>query len=167
MEAILRLLRVMSRARPVVLSLDDIHLGDPESLASLEYLADRLGSQRVLCVATERAEPDSDAGELVTSLLNRRVAARIELAALSQDRVEEMTGLALGTDFVPPEVLRGLNSPGHRPGARASPSRARKLEPSCLSLRLAREPLTSANALVSGFVLHLPFQGDVAMGCTF
>jgi predicted ATPase len=48
-EAMLRVLRVLARSRGCLLILEDIHWADPETLAVLEYLADNVSSERVLC----------------------------------------------------------------------------------------------------------------------
>ena len=55
-EAVLRLLRVLSPRAGCVLVLEDLHWADQETLALLEYLADNLAAERVLCLGTLRAE---------------------------------------------------------------------------------------------------------------
>ena len=44
----------------LVIALEDLHWADPDTLAVLEYLADNVGGERVMFVATSRDEPDSD-----------------------------------------------------------------------------------------------------------
>ena len=56
-EAVLRLLRALAPQAGCVLVLEDLHWADQETLALLEYLADNLAAERVLCLATLR-EPD-------------------------------------------------------------------------------------------------------------
>ena len=53
-EAVLRLLRVLSPDAGCLLVLEDLHWADGETLALLEYLADNLSAERVLCVGTLR-----------------------------------------------------------------------------------------------------------------
>jgi predicted ATPase len=68
---VLRLLRVLGRARGCLLMLEDLHWADPETLAVLEYLADHSSSERLLCVATLRAERSGAALELAAALDSR------------------------------------------------------------------------------------------------
>ena len=49
---------VAGRERGCLLVLEDLHWADPESLAVLEYLADNLAAERLVCLATLR--PDED-----------------------------------------------------------------------------------------------------------
>src|SRR6266699_2992454 len=52
-EAVLRLLSDLG-GKGTVLVLEDLQFADPESVAVVDYLADNLASERVLCVATLR-----------------------------------------------------------------------------------------------------------------
>jgi predicted ATPase len=54
----------------MVIALEDLHWADPDTLTLLEYLADNIGGERVLCVATGRDRPETTAG------LARRLAGR-------------------------------------------------------------------------------------------
>lgn len=69
-EAVLRLLRVLSPQAGGVLVLEDLHWADRETLALLEYLADNLAAERVLCVVTVRDE-GGDAAALARRLLKK------------------------------------------------------------------------------------------------
>ena len=69
-EAVIRLLRWAGAGAGLVVALEDLHWADPDTLAVLEYLADNLGGERVLCVATSRDQPGPAAG------LARRQAGR-------------------------------------------------------------------------------------------
>jgi predicted ATPase len=53
---VLRLLRLLSPQAGCLLVLEDLHWADGETLALLEYLADNLSAERVLCVGTLRDE---------------------------------------------------------------------------------------------------------------
>ena len=62
-EAVIRLLRWFSAGPDagLIIVLEDLHWADPDTLTLLEYLADNLGGERVLCVATSRDQPDTAA----------------------------------------------------------------------------------------------------------
>jgi predicted ATPase len=51
-EAVLRLLRWLSRPGGLVVVLEDLHWADPDSLTVIEYLADNLSAQPMLCLAS-------------------------------------------------------------------------------------------------------------------
>ena len=53
-EAVLRLLRALSPEAGCLLVLEDLHWADQETLALVEYLADNVASDRVLCLGTLR-----------------------------------------------------------------------------------------------------------------
>jgi len=53
-EAVVRLLRVLAAARPLVLVLDDLHRADDASLELLAFVTREIGSERVLLVGTFR-----------------------------------------------------------------------------------------------------------------
>ena len=52
----LQLLRALGPDTGCLLILEDLHWADRETLALLEYLADNLSAEPVLCVGTLRAE---------------------------------------------------------------------------------------------------------------
>ena len=56
-EGVLRFF-VSSADRGCVVVLEDLHWADPETLTILEYLADNLAAERVLCMVTVRDEHD-------------------------------------------------------------------------------------------------------------
>ena len=58
-EAVVRLLAVHGAGRGTVLLVEDLQWADPETLAVLDYLADALRGEPVLCVCTSR--PDGGA----------------------------------------------------------------------------------------------------------
>lgn len=63
-EAVLRLMRVVAGDRGCLVVLEDLHWADPEMLRIVEYLADNLTSERVLCLAALRDEYRSAGLEL-------------------------------------------------------------------------------------------------------
>ena len=108
-EGILRFLRVLAADHGCVVILEDLHWADPETVSVVEYLADNLVSERVLCVVTSRVEERTEVVDLARALQARRSAEVIEPARLTADEVAEMVGTCLGSDTIPPEVLALAN----------------------------------------------------------
>ena len=104
-EGILRFLRVLAADRGCVVVLEDLHWADPETLSVVEYLADNLASERILCIATARVEERTAAVGLARGLQARRSADIIEPARLTNAEVAEMVAGCLGRDTVPPEMV--------------------------------------------------------------
>ena len=95
-EAVLRLLRLLAGARGVLLGLEDLQWADPESLALVEYLAENVGTERLLLVGTVRDDEPS-APLLSLRELARRGAMRwLELGRLDQDEVVKLAAARLG-----------------------------------------------------------------------
>lgn len=96
-EGVLRLLRLLAGSRGVVLGLEDLQGADPESLALVEYLADNVGTERLLLVGTVR--DDQPSAPLVSLReLGRRGAVRwLELGRLAPDEVLELATARLGS----------------------------------------------------------------------
>jgi DNA-binding CsgD family transcriptional regulator/tetratricopeptide (TPR) repeat protein len=108
MEAILRLLRLSSGPRGLLLVIEDVHSADQETLGTIEYISDRLEAERILCVATDRSDLDGISGNLITSLVGRRVADRVELHPLTREEVETLARVALGSESIPSPLLDAL-----------------------------------------------------------
>jgi DNA-binding CsgD family transcriptional regulator len=108
-EGVLLLLRLLAGARGVVLGLEDLQWADPESLALVEYLAENVGTERVLLVGTVRDDEPS------ASLLSLRELARrgplrwLELGRLAQDEVLRLVAARLRGE-VPSSVSRLLEA---------------------------------------------------------
>ena len=124
-EGVIRLIRWLGIEAGVLITLEDLHWADPDTLAVLEYLADNVGGERVLFVATSRDEPDSDGAGLARRLADRRAVTRLSLGRLGAEDVERMvraclTGAGddlvaraqLAADGVPFLVEEVLASPG-------------------------------------------------------
>ncbi|MBO0851769.1 MAG: AAA family ATPase, partial [Pseudonocardia sp.] len=104
-EAVLRFLRAAAGDRGCVLILEDLHWADPETLEVVEYLADNLVAERVLCVVTMR-DDEGDAGPARARLLAaRRACELITLSRLAPAEVAEMVGVCLGEEYVPDSVV--------------------------------------------------------------
>jgi hypothetical protein len=95
-EAVIRLLRVLAGRSGCLVLLEDLHWADPETLAIVEYLADNLTTEAVLCLATVRSEEPSDGLGLARALDARRAATVIELPRLGPDDVAAMVAACLG-----------------------------------------------------------------------
>ena len=89
-EAVVRLLRALAGTAGLLVGLEDLQWADPDTLAVVEYLAGNLQAERVLCVATVRAEPVSPGYELVRSLDSRRSVRLLSLARLSAEQTRQM-----------------------------------------------------------------------------
>ena len=149
-EAVLQLLRVLSPDGGCMLVLEDLHWADWETLALLEYLADNVAAERVLCVGTLREEEGGVAAELARGLEARGSAAVLPLRRLDPAAVAAMAlactgagtaGLpdtvqslvaerADGIPFLVEELLASLIGDGDagragRPVARCRPGRGR------------------------------------------
>jgi len=68
--------------------LEDLHWADPDTLDVVEYLADNLGDEAVLCVGTLRSAPPTPASELAGRLGSRGSAPLIDLGALDDAAVD-------------------------------------------------------------------------------
>ena len=140
-EAVIQLLRSFSAGTGtgLVIALEDLHWADPDTLTLLEYLADNLGGERVLCVATSRDQPET-AASLARRLAGRRAAGHLPLDRLDPDQVEHMVRACVAgaddelvlraqraADGVPFLVEEVLASPGV-PASFAETVRARLAE---------------------------------------
>ena len=94
-EAVVRLLRVLGGAAGCLLVLEDLHWADPETLAVVDYLADTLTAERVLCLATTRTERPSRSADLLDRLRSRRVATVLPLAPLPDSECTQMVRACL------------------------------------------------------------------------
>ena len=132
-EAVLRLLRALAPQAGCVLVLEDLHWADQETLTLLEYLADNLAAERVLCLATLREAGYQEGGEaaaLASALAARGSAAMLALGRLGPTAMADMAracldaahlpaavhefvaGRAEGIPFLVEEVLAGLVGEG-------------------------------------------------------
>ncbi|MEO6881927.1 MAG: AAA family ATPase [Mycobacteriaceae bacterium] len=104
-EAVLRFLRVVAGSRGALLVLEDLHWADPGTLAVVEYLADNLTAERVLCVFTVRDDEDSDGWVLTRRLAARRVCELAVLRRLGPVDVAEMVADCLHVRPAPEPAL--------------------------------------------------------------
>jgi DNA-binding CsgD family transcriptional regulator len=106
-EAVLRLLSDLG-GKGTVLVLEDLQFADPESVAIVEYLADNLAGERVLCVATLRDTEPSLAQEMVKAVHARRAATVINIPRLARAEVEQMAAACLGQSSAPSQIMGRL-----------------------------------------------------------
>jgi DNA-binding CsgD family transcriptional regulator len=124
-EAVIRFTRWLGARSGLIITLEDLHWADPDTLAVLEYLADNIGGERVMILATSRDEPASDGAALARRLASRRAATHVSLGRLGADEVERMVRASvigaddelvvraqLTADGVPFLVEEVLASPG-------------------------------------------------------
>ncbi len=104
-EAVLRFFGAVAGGGGVLVVFEDLHWADPDTLAVIDYLADNLGAERVVCVATARAEATSPMAAFAQRLRSRRAAAVVELGPLDRVAVTAMVGSCLGATDVSGEVL--------------------------------------------------------------
>jgi DNA-binding CsgD family transcriptional regulator len=95
-EALLRVLALTGAGS--ILILEDLHWADPETLATVDYLADNLTGRQILLVATLRDDEPSAGLDIATSIRARRSAEFVAVPRLSQRQVEEMAGACLDAD---------------------------------------------------------------------
>jgi DNA-binding CsgD family transcriptional regulator len=94
-EGVVRLLTAVAGESGGLLVLEDLHWADQETLSVLEYFADVLRTQPVLCVATLRPEETSHARRLVQGLRGSRTATVLDLEALDPEDLGRMTAACL------------------------------------------------------------------------
>jgi DNA-binding CsgD family transcriptional regulator len=84
-EHLYRLLRWLDQGEQgVLITLDDVHWADSDSLELLSLLSRRIGSLPAAVIATMRCWPE-DAREVASSLVGSGVARRVRLAPLSRE----------------------------------------------------------------------------------
>jgi predicted ATPase len=103
-EGVLRLLRLLAGPTASVLVLEDLHWADAETLAVIEYLADHVATEPVLCVLTCRTDEHSLGSEAIQVLLDRRVVEAIRLARLNEADAITMARACLASSEIPSEL---------------------------------------------------------------
>jgi DNA-binding CsgD family transcriptional regulator len=108
-EAVLRLLSALAGDRGLVLTLEDLHWADLDTLSLLEYLADHVHDCRLLVLATARSDEPGPALMLADTLAGRRVALHLLLGRLSSSEVAEMVRSCLDDEQeLPLEALAAV-----------------------------------------------------------
>ena len=87
-----------------LLVLEDLHWADRETLALLEYLADNLSAERVLCIGTLRDEEGGGAAALRSVLETRGSAVVLPLGRLDPAAMARMAVACVGAADLPGAV---------------------------------------------------------------
>ncbi|MDQ3643018.1 MAG: DUF2791 family P-loop domain-containing protein, partial [Actinomycetota bacterium] len=103
-EAVLRLLATLGEGAGCVLVLEDLQWADAETIEVVEYLADNIAGEPVVCLVSLRGEQPSRALTCVHGLATRRSASIVELPRLSDEEVVLMAAACLGASVVPREL---------------------------------------------------------------
>lgn len=103
-EGLLRLLRAVGGTKGCLVVLEDLHWADPETLEVLDYLADNLAHEPVLCVVTLRPEQEGPGAAFGRVLAARRSATVVELPRLTDEQVGAMAAACLNETVAPPEL---------------------------------------------------------------
>jgi DNA-binding CsgD family transcriptional regulator len=129
-EAVVRLLRVLGGTAGCLLVLEDLHWADPETLAVVDYLADTLAAERVLCLTTTRSVRPSRIADLLDGLRSRRIGTVLPITPLADAECADMVHACLsdaevdravpafvaehsdGLPFLIEELLAGLVTSG-------------------------------------------------------
>ena len=104
-EGVVRLLTTAAGDAATLLVVEDIHWADQETLAVLEYFADVLRTQPMLCVATLRTQEQSHGQRLVHDLAASRTATELQLSALLPEELRRMTADCLDAPEVSDDVV--------------------------------------------------------------
>ena len=104
-EAILALLGHITSARGGLVVLEDLHWADPDTLAAVEYVVDKLTSFPVALVLTARIGESAGVEAIVDRLALDRHLQRVILHRLPADDVAQVVLTSLGGEAVPREVL--------------------------------------------------------------
>jgi DNA-binding CsgD family transcriptional regulator len=103
-EGVRRFLVEAGQRTAGLLLLEDLHWADPDTLAVVEFLADNIQTEPVLCVATLRDREWSPARDLVGRLHDRRATRTVRLARLERADVDRMVASCLGAEPDDPEL---------------------------------------------------------------
>jgi DNA-binding CsgD family transcriptional regulator len=107
-EAVLRVLAAVDAGVGCVLVLEDLHWADADTVEVVEYLADNVADQPILCLLTLRDEEPTFALSRVHELAARRSASLLQLRRLTADEVSTVAAGCLGGLPVPAALTEAL-----------------------------------------------------------
>ncbi|MDP1818353.1 MAG: AAA family ATPase [Acidimicrobiales bacterium] len=106
-EAVVRLAQ-LAGGGSTLLVLEDVHWADVESLAVVEYLADALHDQPVLCLCTTRVE--GRAVDALARLRRNEAVVMLGLDGLPADDVRQIVDACLGEGDVPADLAAWIEA---------------------------------------------------------
>ena len=109
-EAVLRLLRSLGGDNGTLLVIEDLHWGDAETLALIDYVSANLAAEPLMLLATLRSGEPGPAWSMATSLHSRRLAEVLEVRRLSQTEMGLMARACLRQSALPTAVEAALAS---------------------------------------------------------
>ena len=109
-EAVLRVLAALSEGAGCVVVLEDLQWADADTVEVVEYLADNIADQPILCLVSLRSEEPSAALSCVRSLAARRSVSVLELQRLSAEEVIAVAAGCLQSVAVPRELAEVLTA---------------------------------------------------------
>jgi DNA-binding CsgD family transcriptional regulator len=110
-EGVLRLMVEWSSSEaPALLTIEDVHWADRETLEVIEYLADHVSGHAVLVVVTLRDDEPAPGSELVSALQARRVVHDISLPPLDPAQSRVMLRECLSAATLLPELVDAVVS---------------------------------------------------------
>ena len=112
-SALLSVLRALADRGPVVVAVDDLHWLDAPSAAALEFALRRLGGERVILIASLRAD-EVERSFLPTLERGLRIV-RLELGPLSVAALHRVLAETLGRTFPRPTLVRIAQASGGNP----------------------------------------------------
>src|SRR4051794_2204107 len=95
-EAFVRALPHIGRDRPVVLTLEDLHWADDETLSAIEYVADAAESLSLLLVTTARDDEGPAARRQIRALSARGSMRLVRISPFDIAAVRDLAELRLG-----------------------------------------------------------------------
>jgi DNA-binding SARP family transcriptional activator len=98
-DALTSFLRNLARARPLLITIDDVQWADPASLQMLSFLAREITDAPLLVVVTYRsvgAPADDRLGQTLALLVRQPIARRIDLDGLDRDALGKLVVAAGG-----------------------------------------------------------------------
>jgi len=113
-EAVSRLLRDLSRRRPLVIVLDDLHWADTPTLLLLRHIARSLVDERLLIVANTRPTEQGHS-ELLSRVGQEPIATVLDLCGLSEDAIRQQLSGLLGASVDDAKVAEVRSLTGGNP----------------------------------------------------